>query len=102
MKYIKCFENKKIFFKNDIVKISDNDAASLPYVKILKRYKHKPNNIPIDQYHVELLYPNEKYWAYQKNEINTIFIPDYLILYKLSKKDFDELKMKIKVNKYNL
>jgi hypothetical protein len=100
MKYIKCFENKKIFFKNDIVKISDNDAASLPYVKILKRYKR--NDIPIDQYHVELLYPNEKYWAYEKNEINTIYIPDYLILYKLSKKDFDELKMKNKVNKYNL
>lgn len=40
--------------------------------------------------------------TYEKNEINTIYIPDYLILYKLSKKDFDELKMKNKVNKYNL
>lgn len=105
MKYIKTYENiKNIYRKGDFVLLyNEIGEFSLPYAKIIARYKHKPNKEPTDKYYVEILYPNTNHWSYNKNdEIHTAVINDYLIVKKLTKKEIEELELKMSANKYNL
>ena len=106
MKYIKTFENvKQIYNKNDFVLLANNiDEFLLPYAQIINRYKHnKPGEVPIDRYYVEILFPNTKNWAYDKTEEHHYCtIEDYLIIKKLTKKEIEDIKLKVSTTKYNL
>ena len=105
MKYIKAFENiiKTIYYKDDYVLLSNVSECLLPYAKIIKRHKYKTGNYPIDRYLVEILFPNTNHWKYNMNDdIHDTFIEDYLIVRKLTRKEKEELKLKLKISKYNL
>jgi hypothetical protein len=105
MKYIKTYENtKKIYRKNDIVLLKGNlESFLLPYAKIITRYKHRPDEVPIDKYYVEILFPNTEHWAYyEEQDVHSAIIEDYMISRKLTKEELQELDIKKIANKYNL
>jgi hypothetical protein len=108
MKYLKTYETliKKIYKKNDLVKINNyiDSAFLLPFAKILR--VDKPNTKKGDyiyRYYVEILFPNKNFWSYfESDEEHTTFVPDFLIVDKVSKKEIDEYLLKMNVNKYNI
>jgi len=110
MKYIKTYEQtKKKYKKGDYVLIrnsvpgsSGQSAFKLPYGKIIKRHPGKAKDNFIDTYSVEILFPNIEHWSYQPNEVNWSNLPQYSIIYKLSNKEVEEIKIKLDTNKYNL
>lgn len=105
MKYIKTYENntKIIYRKNDFVKLKNDsdDEFAQPYAKIIRRNTYKDSYF--DTYLVEILYPNTEHWSYSKYEDeHQATIEEYRIARKLSKKEMEEIKLKIASDKYNL
>ena len=113
MKYIKSYENKNnytpegkiIYNENDFVLLSEpNDGTEyvLPYAKIIKRFKYKQGSYPIDQYQMELLFPNKNHWKHRFDDEHITTLPDYSIYRKLKPEELKNIKQKISTDKYNL
>lgn len=114
MKHIKIYEKfskDKIkesiihtrYKKGDHVLLCKSYKWLLPYGQVIKREIGKPTDRYIDRYYVEIFLPNKNHWQFNfPEEHYYIWITEYEIIQKLTKKQIEEFELELQALKYNL